>query len=131
MSSLKSVFAHLKTDKNMSITPITRQLPPTTTEPAPATQETRAATAAATAAVAASTAISRETVAQAVNDVRRNLEAVARNLQFSIDEDTGQTVVKVIDSDTHEVIRQIPSEELLKLAHAMDQYSGLFVQQKA
>ncbi|MCU7932181.1 MAG: flagellar protein FlaG [Candidatus Thiodiazotropha sp. (ex Codakia rugifera)] len=40
-------------------------------------------------------------------------QLVKRNLEFSVDEDTGQQVVRVIDSDTGELVRQIPPEHLL------------------
>ena len=53
------------------------------------------------------------------------------NLQFSIDHDTGKTIVKVIDSNTKEVIKQIPSEEMIAIAKALDKLKGLLVQQKA
>ena len=43
-----------------------------------------------------------------------------RDLQFRVDEDSGRTIVTVIDSETEEVIRQVPSEELLRLAEHMD-----------
>ncbi len=43
----------------------------------------------------------------------------ASNLEFSIDDTTGQTVVKVVDSSTKEVIRQIPSEEMLAIAQTL------------
>ncbi len=39
-----------------------------------------------------------------------------RELAFRVDEATGKTVVTVLDSETKEVIRQIPSEELVRLA---------------
>lgn len=52
-------------------------------------------------------------------------------LLFSIDKDTGTTVVKVVDTETEEVIKQIPSEEMLALAKALDQLRGLLVKQKA
>jgi len=63
--------------------------------------------------------------------VRKALAPVARNLQFSIDDATGRSVVKVVDSSTNEVIRQIPSEELLAITRSIDKFSGLFVKQKA
>jgi len=52
-------------------------------------------------------------------------------LQFSIDKDTGTTIVKVIDIGTKEVIKQIPSEEMLGLTKALDQLKGLLVKQQA
>ncbi|MDO6564698.1 flagellar protein FlaG [Amphritea sp. 1_MG-2023] len=48
-----------------------------------------------------------------------------RNLNFSVDSDTEETVVKVMDSETQEVIRQFPSEEALKLAKHIDGMMGL------
>lgn len=52
------------------------------------------------------------------------------NLQFSIDKDTGTTVVKVIDTNTKEVIKQFPSAEMLAIAKGLDQLTGLLVKQK-
>lgn len=50
---------------------------------------------------------------QSINDFLQNMR---RELQFSIDEATGQTVIKVMDMESEKVIRQIPSEEVLALA---------------
>jgi flagellar protein FlaG len=44
------------------------------------------------------------------------LQGQNRNLAFSIDENTERSVVTVLDSDSGDVIRQIPSEEILVLA---------------
>ena len=41
-----------------------------------------------------------------------------RSLRFRVDEASGRTVITVLDATTHEVVRQIPSEELLALARA-------------
>ncbi len=59
----------------------------------------------------------RETV-QNLNDFVQRQD---RALQFEVDDITGDTVIKVMDSATDEVIRQIPSEELLALARRMMQ----------
>lgn len=59
----------------------------------------------------------RETV-QNLNDF---IQRQDRALQFEVDDITGDTVIKVLDSATDEVIRQIPSEELLALARRMMQ----------
>ncbi len=64
------------------------------------------------------------------------VQSVQRNLNFSIDESSGQTVIKVIDSESEEIIRQIPSEEMLALARRLnelngEQVSGLLMQSKA
>ena len=53
------------------------------------------------------------------------------SLQFSIDDETGKTIVKVMDAETKEVIKQIPSEEMVAISKALDQLKGLLIQQKA
>lgn len=68
---------------------------------------------------------------QAVDEVRKAISPVAQNLQFSIDEGTNKTVVKIIDSSTDEVIRQIPSEEFLAMSRALDKMQGLLIRQEA
>ncbi|MFA5627289.1 MAG: flagellar protein FlaG [Thiohalomonadaceae bacterium] len=60
-----------------------------------------------------------EQLEKAVQQVASQIQSFQRNLNFSIDEDSGRTVIKVIDSSTDEVIRQIPSEEMLALARQL------------
>lgn len=69
----------------------------------------------------------REKVAQ-LNDYMQNMN---RNLQFSVDDASGDTVVKVIDAETEEVVRQIPSEEILEARHAIEKYRGVLLETKA
>lgn len=54
-----------------------------------------------------------------------------RNLSFSIDKDTDDMVVKVMDTETQEVIRQFPSEETLKLAKHIEGMLGLILNDRA
>lgn len=68
-----------------------------------------------------------EVVARARDAVRE----VASNLEFSVDGDTGKTVVRVVDASTQELIRQIPSEEMLSIARHMDRLEGLLIKSKA
>ena len=67
----------------------------------------------------------------AVQKVQNFTQNLAKELLFNIDKDSGRTVVKVVDTSTKEVIRQIPSEEMLAMAKALDQIQGLLVKQKA
>jgi len=53
-----------------------------------------------------------ETVSE-INEIIRNVQ---RDLAFNVDEDSGRTVIRVIDSESGELIRQIPSESLLAIA---------------
>jgi flagellar protein FlaG len=51
-----------------------------------------------------------------VEELNQNAQSIRRSLRFDVDDDTGITVITVRDRETDEVIRQIPSEELLALA---------------
>lgn len=73
----------------------------------------------------------REKLEAATQSVRDFVEPINSNLEFSVDNDTGQLVVKIIDRATKEVIRQMPSEEMLAIAKALDSIKGLFVKQTA
>lgn len=55
-------------------------------------------------------------VEQAVNQVNEFVQTLNRDLQFTVDDASGRTVIKVLDTETKEVIRQIPPEELLRIA---------------
>lgn len=72
-----------------------------------------------------------EQVQKALDNLKRITQPVAQNLQFSVDESTGQTVIRVVDEITKDVIRQIPSQEVLDLAKSLDKLSGLLLSQKA
>ena len=68
---------------------------------------------------------------EVVDELKRYVEPMAQNLQFTIDEETGKTIVKLIDADTQEVLRQIPSEELVAIAKALQQQRGALIERKA
>lgn len=73
----------------------------------------------------------REQVDEAVGKINDVIQVVDRNLEFTVDKETDMTVVKVIDSESKEVIRQIPSEEVIQIAKALDKLQGLLVRDKA
>lgn len=58
---------------------------------------------------------------QSASKVQQMLVKAAPNLTFSIDKDSGRTVIKVIDPETHEVLRQIPADEILRMDKNLDQ----------
>ncbi len=72
-----------------------------------------------------------EKIQQAVQDIRRAVEPVAHNLNFSIDRESGKTVIRVVDSATQELIRQIPSEELMSISRSLNRLAGLLLQEQA
>ena len=75
--------------------------------------------------------VSREQLNQAIKATKDFVGSINSSLDFSVDEDTGSVVVKVIDKETKEVIRQFPSEEMLSIAKALESIKGLLVKQKA
>jgi flagellar protein FlaG len=70
-------------------------------------------------------------VAQAASQVGHYVQNLRRDLQFRVDDRTDKVVVSVVDPDSGEVIRQIPSEEMLEVARALGQVQGLLVNTKA
>ena len=65
-----------------------------------------------------------ETTAAVAAQLESYLESIGRSLQFSVDSASGRTVVSVRDRATGDVIRQIPSEEALRLAQALGRSGG-------
>ena len=60
-----------------------------------------------------------------------SIDLAGNHLSFAIDEDTGTTVINIVDDSTGEVIRQIPTDEILKLKKKMGKIQGLLIDRKA
>ena len=56
-----------------------------------------------------------------VSNLNQLVRDLHRELKFSVDDDSGETVVKVIDKETDEVVRQIPSAEVLRLRKRLEE----------
>lgn len=63
-----------------------------------------------------------QNIESAVSEVRDFVQSQRTNLNFSFNDDSNRSIVQVTDSDTGELIRQIPSEEVLALS---DRIRGL------
>jgi flagellar protein FlaG len=63
-------------------------------------------------------------VQQAVTRLNGYVQSLRRDLQFTVDEESGRSIVKVIDSETGELIRQIPAEEILAVSRAISRTMG-------
>ena len=99
---------------------------------APQVTATKAAPVQTVAAVQrADTAPSIDQIKQAIQDINKSFQSLSRGLEFTIDEDSNRTIVKVIDQQTKEVIRQLPSQETLEIAKALDQVIGRLIREKA
>ncbi len=66
-------------------------------------------------------------VKQAATEINQALKSLNDHLQFSVDNSTNSTVVKLIDGNTGEVVRQIPPEEILRLRAYFKEHQGLLV----
>lgn len=64
----------------------------------------------------------RETVEQASREIEQFLQSQNRNLSFSVDQNTQRSVVTVTEADSGDVIRQIPSDEVLRLAERLREF---------
>jgi flagellar protein FlaG len=72
-----------------------------------------------------------EKLKAAVQDIEKFVQSIKRNLEFSIDKTSGRVVVKVIATATGEVVRQIPTEEVLKLADSLSTAGSVLFTAKA
>jgi flagellar protein FlaG len=72
-----------------------------------------------------------EELTGAVNQLNGYLEETQRGLRFSIDDNSGRTIVRVVDTETDEVIRQIPSEEMLVLIRHFTEMTGKILDEVA
>ncbi|WP_417614601.1 flagellar protein FlaG [Oceanisphaera sp.] len=75
--------------------------------------------------------LSPEQLEQMAAEMQEFVGSLNRSLQFRVDEDSGRNVVTVLDSDTGDVIRQIPSEELLDVIARLNEASGGLLNTKA
>lgn len=113
------------------------QIPPLMRDPAPVTASPRPVAAANAPAPAAdleakpSGGPGIEELAQALTSINRTLQERAPGLEFSVDSDSDRAVVKVVDKDTNEVIRQMPSREAIDIAKALDKLQSLMTRQTA
>ena len=73
----------------------------------------------------------REVVAKAAADIQQFVQSMGRNLSFSVDEVSGYHVVRVVNPSTGELVRQLPSEELLKIARDFERLNNVLVSQRA
>jgi flagellar protein FlaG len=70
-------------------------------------------------------ALAAQDLERTLRKLNEALAATQRNLSFRVDQGSGRTVITVVDASTHEVIRQIPSEEILAVSRALEAASGL------
>ena len=70
-------------------------------------------------------------VSEAVDTINRKLQEGNQQLRFALDHDSGKMVVRVVDTATDQVIRQIPSEVAIAISQSLEKLQGLLVRQQA
>ncbi len=73
------------------------------------------------------TEVSEKEARQLAQDLNDALRPFNTELSFTVDKDTEKVVIKIVDSETQEIVRQIPAEDTLRLASRIKQLLGLLV----
>ena len=71
----------------------------------------------------------RKQIEEALAELNQQMKVNGRNLAFSMDEKANRMVIRVTDSVTGEVVRQIPDETVLRIAHSIDDFKGVMLDQ--
>jgi flagellar protein FlaG len=69
-----------------------------------------------------------ETAVKKLNDL---VAPALQTVQFSLDAESERMVVKVVDTASKQVLRQIPNEEVLAMSKTLDKLQGLMIRQTA
>ena len=72
----------------------------------------------------------RERLKEISASLNEDMNIRSKSLKFSVDESTNRMLVKVIDKESGEIIRQIPSETILKVAHSLEALKGILFDDK-
>jgi flagellar protein FlaG len=68
--------------------------------------------------------VSGQNLDAATKSIQDYLKNSQSDLKFSVDKDSGRPVFQIINASTHEVIRQVPSEEVLAMAHKLEKLAN-------
>jgi flagellar protein FlaG len=90
---------------------------------------TPAAKAAAGAKAGDAAQLSIEQTRQSLQEINKTLHTLSISVQFQIDPDYNEVIIKVVDQENGKVIRQIPSEDVVRIAKTMDNLKGLLFAQ--
>jgi len=71
----------------------------------------------------------KEQVQATVARLQEALRHVESRVELSVDEDINQVIFRVVDKESGDLIRQIPSEKVVELARLFSEHSGLFVEE--
>jgi len=74
---------------------------------------------------------SNQQLEQAAENLNQHVQNLQRDLHFSINDDTGETVIRVVDSASQKTIRTIPSDEFISMTQQLNQSVGVLLNAQA
>jgi flagellar protein FlaG len=78
-----------------------------------------------------STSATTAQVTAAVDRANKSMQSIESTVQFEMDPDSKVMVIKIVDSSDQKVLRQMPTEEMLRIASSLDQMQGLLLSDNA
>jgi flagellar protein FlaG len=78
-------------------------------------------------ATSESSPVDRKAIEDTIAKIRESIGPAHSSLKIEIDPDTDGIVVKILDDQSGELIRQIPSQEMVEIAKRLDAMQGIFV----
>jgi len=79
----------------------------------------------------AAAAVDPRALQQLADKLTQTIGMTGQQVQFSVDNDTGKTILRVTDTESGAVLRQIPGDEALSMARILDRMQGILIRQKA
>ena len=74
--------------------------------------------------------LSAEEIEGIIKELNQFIQIFNTKIAFEIDKETKKTILRIVDVETNEVIRQIPPEELLKISRRISELLGLIINEK-
>jgi len=75
------------------------------------------------------TRLSAEQTQQSLQEINKVMDALSISVQFQVDPDFDAAIIRVVDQNSGEVIRQFPTEDVVRMAKALDNLKGLLFAQ--
>ena len=77
-----------------------------------------------------STEEKKKAIIEGIEKASGKIEIASKGLEFSIHEETNQIMIKVVDNNTHKVIKEVPPEKILDMLANIIELSGCFVDER-
>ena len=75
--------------------------------------------------------VEKDELVGAVKKLNEHVAPALQTIEFSLDQESKRLIVKVVDTETQKVLRQIPNEEVMAMSKTLDKLQGLVIRQTA